>query len=184
MRSTTTAAPSAVAAIGAGYTVGLVSVGAPPALPTPAKAAAVDELTQTFASTVTHEGAAAARSDMAVIQTMSDQLQTQTAPALTGALEIDPEQFQGFMALSFPDVASGMAQRDDVLPRFRGRTSGIEQNVGSFQQASILPTAAAATTTSTWSFLLPGAALLWWVVPGWPPSRPERRRSPFREKEP
>lgn len=139
---------------------GLVFVGAPWVLSVPAKASAVDDLTAAFDQVFTDEGAASIRADFTVIEKMADQLQTQTVPALMQGLKMDPTQFQAFMVENFPAVADGMAQLDDILPRFAGLVTGIDQNVGNFQQAASIPTAEHATTTLTWWFVLPGIALI------------------------
>ncbi|WP_235214875.1 hypothetical protein [Rhodococcus opacus] len=140
--------------------VGLVFIIAPLALSGPAKAKAVDDLTAAFGPVFTDQGAAAVRSDFTVIEKMSDQLQTDTVPALAGALKMDPAQFQAFMTENFPDVATGMAQLNEIVPRFGALVAGIEGNVDNFQQAASIPTAAQDTTTLTWWFLVPGVALI------------------------
>lgn len=144
----------------ASVVTGLVFVGAPWVLSVPAKASAVDDLTSAFDQVFTDEGAASIRADFTVIEKMADQLQTQTVPALMQGLRMDPTQFQAFMVENFPAVADGMAQLDDILPRFAGLVTGIDQNVGNFQQAASIPTAEHATTTLTWWFVLPGIALI------------------------
>lgn len=139
---------------------GLVFLLAPTALSVPAKAQAVDDLAGAFGPIFTNEGVAAVRSDMDVIQKMSDQLQTQTVPALAGALKLSPTQFQSFMTQNFPDVAAGMGRLNEILPRFQTLVYGMEKNVGNFQQASSIPTAGLSTTTLTWWMVIPGAALI------------------------
>ncbi|MDV7087676.1 hypothetical protein [Rhodococcus opacus] len=148
------------AALVAGVVVGLVFVIAPLVLSVPTKAKAVDDLTAAFGPVFTDQGVAAVRSDMTVIATMSDSLQTQTVPALAGALKMDPGQFQDFMGQNFPDVATGMAQLNTILPRFEALVAGMEANVGNFQLAANIPTASQAATTLTWWFIVPGVALI------------------------
>ncbi|WP_239654577.1 hypothetical protein [Rhodococcus sp. AD45] len=148
------------AALVAGFAVGLMFVIAPLVLSVPAKAKAVDDLTVAFGPVFTDQGVAAVRSDMTVIAAMSDQLQTQTVPALAGALKMDPGQFQDFMGQNFSDVATGIAQLNAILPRFEALVAGMEANVGNFQLAANIPTASHAATTLTWWFIVPGIALI------------------------
>ena len=147
-------------ALAVSVVVGLVFVVAPLVLAVPAKARAVDDLTAAFGTVFTDSGVAAVRSDMTVIAKMSDQLQTQTVPALASALKMDSTQFQDFMGQNYPDVATGMGQLNDILPRFEALVTGMENNVDSFQLAASIPTAGQATTTLTWWFIVPGIALI------------------------
>ncbi|WP_237727136.1 hypothetical protein [Rhodococcus jostii] len=140
--------------------VGLVFIIAPLALSVPAKAKAVDDLTAAFGPVFTDQGAAEVRSDFTVIEKMSTQLEADTVPALAGALKMDPAQFQAFMTENFPDVATGMAQLSEILPRFQALVAGIEGNVDNFQQAASIPTGGQDTTMLIWWFLVPGVALI------------------------
>ncbi|ABG99148.1 conserved hypothetical protein (plasmid) [Rhodococcus jostii RHA1] len=147
-------------ALAVSVVVGLVFVVAPLVLAVPAKAKAVDELTAAFGPVFTDAGVAAVRSDMTVIAKMADQLQTQTVPALASALKMDSTQFQDFMGQNYPDVATGMGQLNEILPRFEALVAGMENNVDTFQLAASIPTADQATTTLTWWFIIPGIALI------------------------
>ncbi|MBC2637872.1 MULTISPECIES: hypothetical protein [unclassified Rhodococcus (in: high G+C Gram-positive bacteria)] len=162
--------------------IGLVFVVAPLILSVPVKTKAVDDLTAAFGPIFTEEGVAAVRSDMDVIQKMSDQLQAETAPALAEALKMDPTQFQSFMGQNFPDVAAGMGQLNDILPRFQALVAGMERNVESFQQAASIPTATQPTTTLTWWLIIPGVALIVLGGIGIPASPPTEGRLTPRER--
>ncbi|WP_237727099.1 MULTISPECIES: hypothetical protein [Rhodococcus] len=140
--------------------VGAVFIIAPLVLSVPQKTQAVDDLTTSFATVFTDDGAAAVRVDMNVIQELSDQLQGQMLPALAAALKMDPTQFHNFMAQNFPSVSTGVDQLNTILPRFQGLVSGIEQNVGSFQLAASIPTAHEAAATLSWWFFVPGSFVI------------------------
>ncbi|ANS32520.1 hypothetical protein R1CP_39685 (plasmid) [Rhodococcus opacus] len=161
---------------------GVVFVIAPLILSVPAKTQAVDDLTAAFGPIFTDEGVAAVRSDMDVIQKMSDQLQAETAPALAEAMEMDPVQFQSFMGENYPAVAAGMGQLNDILPRFQALVTGMEQNVDNFQQAASIPTATQPTTTLTWWLIVPGVALIVLGGIGIPATRPAEGRITPRER--
>ncbi|RZL77298.1 MAG: hypothetical protein EOP32_25440 [Rhodococcus sp. (in: high G+C Gram-positive bacteria)] len=162
--------------------IGLVFVIAPLILSVPAKTQAVDDLTAAFGPIFTDEGVAAVRSDMDVIQKMSDQLQAETAPALAEALKMDPTQFQSFMGQNYPAVAAGMGQLNDILPRFQALVTGMEHNVDHFQQAASIPTATQPTTTLTWWLSVPGIALIVLGGIGIPAARPAEGRITPRER--
>ncbi|MDN5896952.1 MAG: hypothetical protein L0H93_23380, partial [Nocardioides sp.] len=110
------------AALGLSLVFGIVFVVSPFVLSVPAKAQVVDDLQTAFGSVFTNEGAASVRADMATVQDMADQLQSETLPALATGLGMSATQFQGFMSTNFPAVAAGVAQLDTALPGFQALT--------------------------------------------------------------
>jgi hypothetical protein len=173
-----TAARRAVWGCGA---VGLVLIVAPLVLTVPAKAQAVDNLTNAFRPVFTAQGAATTRANMDTVQNMSDELQAKMLPALAGALQMTPAQLQAFIGQNFPAVAKGVSQLNVILPRFQGLVKGIEGNVGTFKKADSIPTKGTPTTLLHWLFVLPGIALVltagvalflpWWSGARAPTSR-------------
>jgi len=165
--------------------VGLVLIVAPLILSVPAKAQAVDNLTNAFRPVFTDQGAATTRANMDTVQNMSDELQAKMLPALAGALQMTPAQLQGFIGQNFPAVAKGVSQLNVILPRFQGLVKGIEANVGNFKKADAIPTKGTPTTLLHWLFVIPGIVLLltgavalfvpWWSgarapTPRWAPA--------------
>ncbi|MDV7246310.1 MULTISPECIES: hypothetical protein [Rhodococcus] len=144
------------ASVGVGAALMLATV----VLSVPEKGAAVDRIDATFGPVFTTAGADQVRSDMNVVQAMSDELQAKTLPALAGALQMNPEQFEGFMVQNFPDVATGVGQLNTILPRFQGLASIIESDVSDFRVAMSIPTQDTATSTLAWWFVIPGILLL------------------------
>lgn len=140
--------------------VGLVFVVAPFAMSLPAKAQAVDEMTDSFAATFSEQGVSQIRDDLAVMRAMSTELATSTVPELAQAMRMTPEQFNEFLGQQFPEVATGMNQITGILDRFDTFATAVDDNSVSFGLASDIPTAGTATTTLLYWFLIPGAALL------------------------
>lgn len=140
--------------------VGLIFVVAPFAMSLPAKAEAVDEMTDSFAATFSEQGASQVRDDLAVMRAMSNELATRTVPELARAMKMSPDQFNEFLGQQFPDVATGMQQIGGILDRFDAFGTAIDANIVNFRLAGAIPTAGTSTTTLLYWFVIPGAALL------------------------
>ncbi len=143
-----------VAVIGVGLAGGAVG------LSVYSKGQAVDEMTKAFAPVFSDEGVAQMEADMAVIQKMTTQLESETLPGLALALSMSPDEFGAFMTESFPAVAAGLGNLDATLVKFDAFIAGIGANIDSFEQAADLPTAGMPATSLFYWLLVPGLALL------------------------
>ncbi|MGZ4791415.1 MAG: hypothetical protein ACXWBO_06095 [Ilumatobacteraceae bacterium] len=140
--------------------IGAVLVIAPLALSVPAKAQAVDDLTDAFRPAFSTAGIATTREYMNTIQAMADQLTTEAIPGLAEQLRMTVEEFVSFLGANFPKVATGVGQLGEILPRFQDLVAGVEANVDSFRKADSIPTDETPTTLLHWLFVIPGLALL------------------------
>lgn len=138
--------------------IGLVFIIAPFVLSVPAKAQAVDAMTDSFSTTFSNTGVAQLENDLALVRAMSTQLETQTVPDLAGSLSMSPEQFGQFLNERFPDVATGMQQINAILTRFDTFGEAMGAHVEDFRLAASIPTSGTSTTTFLYWFVVPGAA--------------------------
>lgn len=148
------------AALVASVVVGVVLAGAAVALNIQAKGKAVDDLTAALEPFFTEEGAAKTQADLATVGGLSEQFQRQTVPTLAKALGMNRKQFNAFLEKNYPDVATGVASLDTVLPRFQAAGDAVSDNVESFADVASIPTGNQPTTAVFWWFLLPGLALI------------------------
>ncbi len=147
-------------ALVAAAVVGVGLAGGALVLSVHSKGEAVDAMTEAFAPVFTDAGVEQARLDLAVVQSTAAELQTEALPGLATALGMSNEEFMGFIAANFPDVAAGVSSLDTVLPRFETLVNGIDANIGSFQQASDLPTGSMPATSLAWWLIVPGVLLV------------------------
>jgi hypothetical protein len=164
----------AASAAGLTVIVGVVLVGVALFCQIHVKGEAVDRLTTTLKPFFTADGAAQTRQDMDAVQAMADQLQNDTLPFLATNLKMTPAQLNDFLAKNFPDVATGVASLDTVLPRFQADVTAISDNVKSFKDASNIPgdipvVGDQPTSSVFWWLVLPGVALiLVGIIALWP----------------
>lgn len=140
--------------------LGVALIVGPLVLSVPGKTTAVDELTDAFRPVFTQEGAAQTRAYMDTTKAMSDELVSDMLPGLAEALQMSPEQLNEFLGGNFPDLAAGVSQLGEMLPRFEGLVAGIETNIENFQDADSIPTSSLPATTLLWLFVVPAAALV------------------------
>lgn len=123
------------------------------------KTQGVEDLTGSLRASLEPDALSQIRADMDTVQAMSDQLQARTLPALPAALGMTPDQFQGFMSQNFPNVVTGVAQLDTILPKFQALVTGLETQAPNFRSADQIPTNFLPSTTVPLLFLVPGAIL-------------------------
>lgn len=139
--------------------IGVVLIAVTLILQVPGKANSVDNLTDDFRDVFSAQGAEITRERFEVVRATSDELQSAMVPALAGALGMTPEELGGFLGEQFPDVANGLGQLDDIIERFDGLVTGIENNVTSFALADSVPTEGKSTAWFPWHLLAPGIVL-------------------------
>lgn len=139
--------------------IGVVLIALTLILQVPGKANSVDNLTDDFRDVFSTQGAEITRERFEIVRATSDELQAAMVPALAGALGMTPEELGGFLGEQFPDVANGLGQLDDIIERFDGLVTGIENNVSSFALADSVPTEGKSTAWFPWHLLAPGIIL-------------------------
>ncbi|WP_009760387.1 hypothetical protein [Rhodococcus sp. JVH1] len=139
------------------------------------KTQGVEELTGSLRTSFEPTALSQTRTDMDTIQAMADQLQTETLPALPGALAMTPDQFQSYMGENFPQVTHGVGQLDTILPKFQALVAGLETQAPNFRSADQIPTNFLPSATVPFLFYVPGAVLF--LVAGGALIRGDQRRT-------
>ena len=140
--------------------IGAVLVVAPVMLSVPAKAQAVDDLTDAFRPLFSAEGMVTTRGHLDTVHAMVDSLVADALPALADGLGMPAADFQAFLGEQFPAVATGLASIDEILGRFDGLVATVESDATSFHRADSIPTGGTPTTLLHWLFVVPGLVLV------------------------
>jgi len=139
---------------------GVAVIGVTLALSVPAKARAVDNLTNAFRPVFTTQGAQQTRAYLTTLESMSAQLANEALPGLADLLGVTPEQLSTNLSSNFPEVAAGLQEIPAILERFDVLVGKIEANVDVFQKADHIPTDSLETTKLFDQFLYPSIILI------------------------
>lgn len=121
---------------------------------------AFEDLTDDFRPVMTQQSIDTARADVAGLGAVQEEFTTKLAPALSEQLQMTPEEFDGFVAEQFPDVAAGMGALPTVVPTFNGLIDTLDEQRPLFASADAIPTKSLPATTVPWVFLLAGILAL------------------------
>jgi hypothetical protein len=124
------------------------------------KTSSVEKLTGDFRTTFTDETLAQTRSDIDAVAEMSDQLRTETLPALPAALDMTDKEFGAYLGKEHPDVAAGVGELPRIVPRFEGLVTELEAQQGSYDRADAIPTGWLPSTLVPYLLVLAGLALV------------------------
>ncbi|WP_183097954.1 hypothetical protein [Nocardioides pelophilus] len=124
------------------------------------KTNSVEKLTGDFRTTFTDQSLQQSRSDIDAVARMSAQLQTETLPALPAALDMTDKEFASYLAKNDPAVTDGVAQLDQIVPRFDGLVTELEAQQGNFERADSIPTGWLPSTLLPYLLVLVGLALV------------------------
>jgi hypothetical protein len=143
----------------AALTIGVAMIVGTVAISLPSKTAGAERLTDAFRPAFTASALAQSRTDVEKFKAMAGALQGEVAPALSRRLGMTPAEFNAFLGKNFPDVAKGMGQLDQVVPRFDGLVKGLEQQKENFATADAVPISkpiSLPATTVPWLFFISG----------------------------
>jgi hypothetical protein len=146
--------------LGAAAGLGVAVIGVTLILSVPAKAEAVDGMTNEFRPIFTEKGAAQTRDYLTTVEKMNTELTTEALPGLAKMLKVTPQELGASLGQNFPDVGSGLQQMPQILARFDDLVTKIEANVANFQKADSIPTTTSPTTKLQGQFLYPSLLLI------------------------
>ncbi|WP_406288170.1 hypothetical protein [Embleya sp. NBC_00896] len=126
----------------------------------PKKTQAVDDLTNDFRPAFTKTALAESKTDLVTMNEMLAQLQKETLPGLAQQANLTTPQLISLMGATAPEVGKGLAQVNEIMPRFNKLAGTMDAQAENFRQADEIPTADDPNTVVTYLYLVPGIILL------------------------
>ncbi|MEO8518867.1 MAG: hypothetical protein ABI438_06765 [Dermatophilaceae bacterium] len=123
---------------------------------------AFENLITDFRPALTQSSIDTAHKDIAGLSAVQEEFSTKLAPALSQQLKMTPDQFNGFVAKSFPAVAAGMGALPTAVPTFDGLINTLDKQRPLFASADAIPTTGLPATTVPWGLL--GAGILIFLI--------------------
>ena len=111
-------------------------------------------------SELTDEGLAQHRADYEQARTVFEGLDDEVIPAAAAGVGIEEAQLRALVDVGYPDVASVISQRDELLAFAESGLTNLEQQQGRFERADSLPVPGLPAWTSSLLTLLLAAMLL------------------------
>lgn len=116
---------------------------------------AFDDLTDDFRPHMTDESIDQLQSDLALLGAVPEEFEA-LAPQLAGALQMEPDELDGFIGQQFPDVANGLAAIPEIVPNFSGLVQTLDDQQENFAGADAIPTSSLPATTVPWGLAVVG----------------------------
>ena len=130
-----------------------------------------EEMIDDFRPMLAEEAIATAKADLAVLGGVGAEFETGIVPAMSQQLGMTGEEFMGFVATNFSDVASGVEALPEIVPTFTGLIETLDSQRELFESADAIPTESLPATTVPWGLFFAGIALIIAGVllykPGW-----------------
>jgi len=117
---------------------------------------AFEELTDSFRPIMTDEAIATAQADVAGLGAVSEEFNTQVAPAVAEALQMSGDELNTFLGTSFPAVAAGVGALPEIVPQFTDVVGLLAQQQSNFEQADAIPNGSLPASSVPWILLLIG----------------------------
>ncbi len=121
---------------------------------------AFEELTDSFRPMMTDEAIATAQADVAGLGAVSEEFNTQLAPALAGQLQMSADDLNAFMGTNFPAVAAGIGALPEIVPQFTGVVGLLAAQQSNFESADAIPNSSLPASTVPWIILLIGVGAI------------------------
>lgn len=121
---------------------------------------AFEELTDAFRPIMTDEAIATAQADVAGLGAVSEEFNTQVAPAVAGALNMSPDELNAFLGTNFPAVAAGVGALPEIVPQFTGVVNLLADQQSNFESADAIPTSSLPASSVPWIILLIGVGAI------------------------
>lgn len=132
---------------------------------------AFEEMIDDFRPMLAEESIATAQADLAMLGEVGTEFETAIVPAMSQQLGMTPDEFMGFTAANFPDVANGVEALPTIVATFNGLVDTLDQQRELFDSADQIPTKDLPATTVPWGLALAGLALIvagfFLYKPGW-----------------
>jgi hypothetical protein len=128
-----------------------------------------EEMITDFRPALTDESIATYTADVQGLGAMAEEFGGAMVPAMSLALNMQPADFQAFIASEFPAVSQGVQALPDISSTFGSLIGTLGDQQGNFMSADEIPTEDFVAQTVPWGFLvvgiisiLVGAAIIWW----------------------
>jgi cell division septation protein DedD len=121
---------------------------------------AFEALTDEFRPIMTTEAISTAKADVEALGAVSEEFNTQVAPAVAQALQMSPDELNAFLGTQFPSVAAGVASLPSIVPQFTGVVDLLASQQSNFESADAIPTSSLPATTVPWIVLLIGVGAI------------------------
>lgn len=119
-----------------------------------------EEMIDDFRPMLAEESIASAKADLASLDAVGNEFQNAIVPALSQQLGMSAEEFMGFTASSFPDVAAGVTALPEIVPTFNGLIDTLDSQRDLFESADAIPTKSLPATTVPWGLFFAGLAMI------------------------
>ena len=119
-----------------------------------------EEMIDDFRPTLAEEAIATAKADLAILGAVGAEFETGIVPAMSQQLDMTGEEFMGFVATNFSDVANGVAALPEIVPTFTGLIDTLDSQRELFESADAIPTESLPATTVPWGLFFAGVALI------------------------
>lgn len=163
---------SRAAAIATG-TLGVVVLVATVGLSLQRKAADADEIGRNVAPVFDAQVVAQARGALSTVGAMAEELQSEALPAIGAAAGIPEDQLAGFVADSFPALASALEALPESSARFTGAVELIDGNLSRYERVARVPFGRVIWIV-TWSAIVAAVIAVVAIVHGWSRQRAAR----------
>jgi len=126
--------------------------------------AAFEELTDGFRPIMTDENLSAAGNDVVLLGAVSTEFAVDVSPELASRLNISSDEFDVYLATTFPSVVAGLSAIPEVMPRLAAVVDLLDRQQQNFASADAIPTGFLPVTTVPWMILLIGIATIFFAI--------------------
>jgi len=121
---------------------------------------AFEELTDGFRPIMAEESLTEAAEDLASLGAVSMEFANDVSPEIAGRLGMSAQEFDVFLATTYPSVAAGLSVLPEVVPEFTSIVDLLAGQRTNFETADTIPTGFLPITTLPWLILLIGVATI------------------------
>ncbi len=141
--------------VGLALLAGALMVAMPLVLSLPGKATAADSMNAQLRPVFTAKTVAAADQALATMEAMSSQMQSAMLPALAEMLNMQPAQFNGYLAAKFPALGSALSTLPASMTQFKALVTAFDRSLTDYNDINTTQfTPIVDTILATGGFLL------------------------------
>ncbi|MGA9113305.1 MAG: hypothetical protein WB802_05845 [Candidatus Dormiibacterota bacterium] len=141
--------------VGVTLVIGALLVATPLVLSLPGKATAADTMNAQMAPLFTAKTVAAADQSLSTVEAMGSQMQSGMLPALAEMLNMQPAQFNTYLAANFPALGSALSTLPTSLARFKALVTAFDRSLTDYNDIKTTQfTPIVRTILATGGFLL------------------------------
>jgi hypothetical protein len=141
--------------VGVAVVIGALMVATPLALSLPGKATAADSMNTQLSPLFTAKTVASSEQSLSTMEAMSTQLTGQMLPALAQMLNMQPAQFNTYLAANFPALASGLSTLPQSMAQFKALVTAFGNSLTDYNDIK-----STQFTPIVWTILATGGFVL------------------------